>query len=234
MCLQKYFIFCYFCKLLSSVIVRRRFFKIFLRVAVAVIILAAAVFVGLQTSVVQTYVADRMLSSLSSGLSGKINVGRVYVRFLNNVLLQDVSVIDDAKMSPIVSDTLFYTEKIALQYSLRGLFSKEGPKVSRVSVSGGGMNLVLEDYDTPVDGKYYNTNLTRIFGLAKDTSKVVKDTAAVKGIKTLFNLKNVKITDFAFNMYDLTADVEKQEAKGGINWRNMNISDINFHIKDLS
>lgn len=233
MCLQKYFIFCYFCKLLSSVIVRRRFFKIFLRVAVAVIILAAAVFVGLQTSVVQTYVADRMLSSLSSGLSGKINVGRVYVRFLNNVLLQDVSVIDDAKMSPIVSDTLFYTEKIALQYSLRGLFSKEGPKVSRVSVSGGGMNLVLEDYDTPVDGKYYNTNLTRIFGLAKDTSKVVKDTAAVKEIKTLFNLKNVKITDFAFNMYDLTADVEKQEAKGGINWRNMNISDINFHIKDM-
>ncbi len=211
-----------------------------LRSAVAVLILAVALYVALQTSVVQTYIADKALSSLNESIAGKVHVGRIYVNWLNNILLQDVTVLDGAKRSPEVSDTLFHAEKIVLQYTFRGLFSKEGPQISRVAVTGGGINLVLEDDEVPVDGKYYNTNLTRIFGLDKyrdagadssDTAVAAADTA--EAVKSLFRLKNVRIKDFAFNMYDLTKDVAEQEAKGGINWRDMNISDIYFDIKDM-
>ena len=155
--------------------VRKRLFWVIKKAAAALVILAVALFVALQTSVVQTYMAGRLLSSLNAGISGKVDVGRIYVRPMNNVLLQDVTITDDARRSPAVSDTLFHTDKIVLQYSLKGLFSKEGPNVSRVSVTGGGLNLVLEDDEVPVDGKYYNTNLTRIFGLAKDPDKAEKD-----------------------------------------------------------
>lgn len=216
--------------------VRKRLFWVIKKAAAALVILAVALFVALQTSVVQTYMAERLLSSLNAGISGKVDVGRIYVRPMNNVLLQDVTITDDDRRSPAVSDTLFHTDKIVLQYSLKGLFSKEGPNVSRVSVTGGGLNLVLEDDEVPVDGKYYNTNLTRIFGLAKDPDKAEKDVSVSSeksSGKRLFKLKSVKINDFAFNMYDLTADIAAQEAKGGINWYDMNISDICFHIEDM-
>ena len=239
---QKYSIFSYVCKLLSNVAVRKKVLRFFRRALVALVIVVAAFVVALQAPAFQTYMAGRLLGSVNESISGKISAERVYVRFFNDILLQGVTVLDDARRSETVSDTLFHTEKIVLHYSLRGLFSKEGMEISRVSVRGGGLNLVLEDPEELVDGKSYTTNLTRIFGLASSDRDTVPEEVASGGKKgRLFELKDVRIKDFSFTMTDIASGnlagngdgMSSAFSSGKIDWADLHISDIDFHIKNM-
>lgn len=207
--------------------VANRFGKVIKIVLIAVAILVAVSYVALQTSVVQTYVAEKVLDSLNRKFNGKITVGRVFISFFNSVLLQDVTVKDDGKKSEAVSDTLFHADKIVLQFSLRMLLPNSGPVISRAAVSGGEFNLVIEDETDTLDGVGYSNNLSRIFRLAPDGSSGEPS----KG--KLFEIRTVQLTDFAFNMYNLTEDVALKEAEGGVNWYDMSVTGINFLIRGM-
>lgn len=187
-----------------------------------------AVGLAIQTPGVQTRIADKAVSMLSEKLDGDISFEKIHFKPFTTLVLKNVVIIDKAPVQdPLDStavqiDTFFRAQYIIAKFTLKGLRSQEGIHLDKATIKDAEMNLVLED-STREDKDKFN-NLSRIFRLKK---KEVKNTSD----KELFHIRKVEINGFAFRMKNYSSD--KTPFRGGINWNDLDISDISLKANEL-
>ena len=187
-----------------------------------------AVGLAIQTPGVQTRIADKAVSMLSEKLDGEITFEKIHFKPFTTLVLKNVVIIDKAPVQdPLDStavqiDTFFRAQYIIAKFTLKGLRSQEGIHLDKATIKDAEMNLVLED--STIENKDKFNNLSRIFRLKK---KEVKNTSD----KELFHIRKVEINGFAFRMKNYSSD--KTPFRGGINWNDLDISDISLKANEL-
>lgn len=200
----------------------RKILKIFWLFTLAVIVLLASALLLLQTTAVQTYLAEKVTEALSGeAIDARITFGKLHLKPFNTLVIRDLVVTDPYPASlgeETASDTLFTSEYIAARFTLKGLTDK-CLSINSAFVRNARMNLVLEDGE-------HSTNLTRMFRIPEGQRRnVLAD-------KEIFQIKDVEVDSIRFTMKNLSA--RRPHIKpGGIDWNNLDIKDIKVKGRHL-
>ena len=207
----------------------KRGYKIIWRAIIAV---AAILFAGvliLQLPQVQTYIAGRVTESLSRKLDGEIVFEKLHIKPFTTLVLKNVVIIDkNPAQDPIYPekeaiDTFFRAGYVVARFSLDGLRDPNGIHIRKAYVADAMMNLVLEDGQNP-NGKGID-NLSRIFRLKKNKPKKKPSE------KELFHINKVEVHNMSFAL--INYKTKKTNHSGGINWNDLDITDIDLKARDL-
>lgn len=214
----------------------KKFFHILKIVLVTIAVLIGTAFILMQSSRVQTFVANKVTEKLKESTNADIRIGKIHLRPFNTLILEDVLIFDSAPKLPPEDlpqaqplDTFFRAGNIIAGFSLDGLFSGGGFKVSQAKIKNARMNLVLEG-----DG----INLTRIFGLKSSGEKK----PAPEG--DIFSIRDVRVENFGFRMVNYgpgrsvpsgtyTSVSDETTVQDGIDWTDLDVRNINLRGKDL-
>ena len=202
--------------------------KIFWIVIVAITVTIVAVALALQTPAVQTRIADKVVKTVNEKLDGEISFERIHFKPFTTLVLKNVVIIDKQPAKdpafPAVSpvDTFFNASYIVAKMTLKSLTGDEGIHIDKVVITDACMNLVIED--NPHERKDKTNNLSRIFRLKKRQKKEKKD-------KELFHIRKVDIDGFSFRLRNYSSN--KTPYRGGINWNNLDINDIDLRAREL-
>lgn len=183
----------------------------------------------IQTPMVQTYVADKVLSMLTKNIDGEVTCERIHLKPFTHLVIKNIVITDKSPAAnPSDStaariDTLFSARYLIADFSLRSLTQNEGIHLNEVKLENGRLNLVLEDSSQP-DDKLGN-NLTRIFRLDDLKKKEKTD-------KEIFLIKRVNIDGFTYTMKNYSSEPINYYG-GGINWNDLDVSDIDLRALDL-
>ena len=179
----------------------------------------------LQIPQVQTALAEMVVSELSKNIDGNITFEKIHLKPFNTLVLKNVTITDkNPAIDPEDStkrriDTLIHAEYIIAKMSLSGLLDKESIKIKQVHLKNAEMNLVLEDYTT-LEGKIETgNNLSRMFGLYNKPKPQYED-------REIFNIKDITVSQMRFTMVNYSS--MKIPYRGGIDWNNLTINDINL------
>ncbi len=176
--------------------------------------------------VVQTFVANKVLETLSQYIDGRISFDKIHFKPFSNLVLKNVVIIDEsptidpADPDCMIIDTLFRAEYIVADFSLKSLLGNEGIHIDEVMVKEARMNLVLEDSRIS-DAR--STNLTRMFNLENVQSETID--------KEIFKIKKSKVEGMTFTMTNYAKD--KIPYLGGINWDDLVVENIYANADDL-
>lgn len=196
--------------------------------AVAAILTAGAL--TLQLPGVQTFIAGKAVKMLSERLDGEISFEKIHLRPFTTLVLKNTVIIDksptshpyDSTMHPV--DTFFKAEYIIARFTLDGLIAREGVHLDRAYISNAQMNLVLEDKVNLGDNDTLIDNLSRIFRI-----KMVEQPK--RSEKDIFSIRQVEIRNMGFSMR--SNKLKRLEYRGGINWDDLDIKDINLKARNL-
>ena len=209
----------------------RRAVKIFWRIVVATSCILFAAALALQLPQVQTYIADKVITGLSKKLDGDISFEKIHFKpfttlVLKNVIITDRSPVHDTVDSTSVRiDTFFRAEYIIASFTLDGLVRSEGIHLDKAYVDNAQMNLVIENKPDAGDGDINTDNLSRIF-------RIKESDGSDESEKEIFNIRKVEIRNMGFLMKNYEFDRPIYD-KGGIDWNDLDIKDINLHAKGL-
>lgn len=179
---------------------------------------------------VQTFIVGKVTDRLDDKLDADIRFEKIHFRPFRTLILKNVEIIDRNPVADAVNpesikvDTFFRAEYITARFTLEGLFRQGCLHLDNASVSNAEMNLVLEDKPDAGDGDTSTDNLSRIFRLKKP--EVPK-----RSEKEIFHINHVEIEDMRFTMRNHGED--KVPFHGGINWDDLDITDINLTAEDL-
>ena len=209
----------------------RRAIKIFWHTVVAIASFLFAAALVIQLPQVQTYVAGRVMDTLSEKLDGEVTFEKIHFKPFTTLVLRNAVIFDrnpcidpNDPTSPQI-DTFFRAEYIIAKFSLDGLRKHEGIHLDKAFIRNAQMNLVLEDSHNPESGRPKEVNLTRIFRLKKKENPQRSD-------KEIFHIKKVEIVDMGFAMTDYKSD-RKVYGEEGISWADLDVMDIDLKAKDL-
>ena len=175
----------------------------------------------LQTPMVQTYVGNKVLTTLSEYIEGEVSFERIHFKPFSNLVLKNVVILDASPSKDPADperecvDTLFRAKYLIADFSLSTLFSDQGGiYLDEVTLKDARMNLVLEQ-----SRKFDNqsTNLTRMFKLEGRPKKEKND-------NEIFKIKRVKVENMTFSMSNYAK--RKIPYRGGIDWNNLEIGNI--------
>ena len=221
--------FYYFCKLDNQNINGiKKALKIFWLTLVAVTVSLLAIALAIQTPGVQTRIADKAVRALSEKLDGEISFEKIHFKPFTTLVLKNIVIIDKSPVkdptdsTAVQIDTFFRAEYIIAKFTLKGLRSEHGLHLDKATISNAQMNLVLEDSITADKNKY--NNLSRIFGIKKPETRKQND-------KEIFHIRKVEINGFNFRMKNYSS--KKTTYRGGINWNDLDVSDIDIEAKEL-
>ena len=221
--------FYYFCKLdKQNINGIKKALKIFWLTMVAFAAILFAIALAIQTPGVQTRIADKAARTLSEKIDGDITFEKIHFKPFTTLVLKNIMIIDKSPAyDPMDStaaqiDTFFRAEYIIAKFTLKGLRSENGLHLDKATISNAQMNLVLEDSTN--SHKRKENNLARIFGLKQSENKKQND-------KELFHVRNVELKGFNFRMKNYTS--YKTPLRGGINWNDLDIYDIDIIAQDL-
>ena len=221
--------FYYFCKLDHQNITGiKKALKILWLTFVAIVSVVTAIALAIQTPGVQTRIADKAVSLLSEKLDGDITFEKIHFKPFTTLVLKNVVIIDREPVrdqldsAAIQIDTFFRAQYIIAKFTLKGLRSQNGLHLEKATITDAEMNLVIEDCMT--DEKNKENNLSRIFRLKKKQQKNTSD-------KEIFHLRKVEINGFTFRMKNYSS--KKTPFRGGINWNDLDISDISLKANEL-
>src|SRR5574344_627999 len=158
-------------------------------IIVGLVSLQIMAYILLQIPAVQTWVAHRIVSSLTKDIHGKVNVEKVYIVFFNKVLAKNFSIVstdrtpllDSLKKNYHQSDTLVAANEVVATFKLSGLLGKT-ISLRSLKIKGGVFNLQDETDLT--------NNIDRIFPTTTQTSTTSNPS---------FKLKSLSISNFRFN-----------------------------------
>ena len=186
--------------------------------------------IAAQSPKVQTALAQKAINILRDKIDGELTVGRISIKPMDAVYLEDVLIIDD---NPFLEegrpriDTLLEAGSIAARFSLRGLVDGSGIHISSAHFTDVHFNLAIE----PTTGRN-TTNVQRIFRMKRSENKEDKPWG------NILDADKVDIEGFRFNMVNFSA-LRRHEAEGRrplpphvISWDNFTLfSDI--HARKL-
>ncbi len=205
-------------------------------VLVTIAVLIGAAFITIQSPRVQTAVANRVTAKLRESLDADIRIGKIHLRPFNTLIIEDLFILDSNPATPpddfpgmAPVDTFFRAGSIIAGFSLDGLFTGGGLRVSQAKVRDAQMNLVLE-------GKA--PNLSRIFGLTPSD----KEPEPRNG-REMFSARDVKVKNMGFRMLNFGKERKvpegAYETKGdsveqvGIDWTDLEVRNICLRGKNL-
>ncbi len=103
--------------------------------------LPTVLYLLLQTSSVQTFLAKRITSHFSNQIKSTISIGSVDYKFFNKLVVNDILIKDRN------NDTLFYSEKVTL--GIRRLdFKKKSFRLGRISLINPVISLITDSSGT--------------------------------------------------------------------------------------
>ena len=202
--------------------------KIFWKILMSLTIFVMAIALLVQTPMVQTFVANKVLEILSKNIDGDVSFEKIHFKPFSNLVLKNLVIIDenpyldpaDSTCMPV--DTLLRARYLIADFSWKTLMGYEGFHIDDVTIRDAQMSLVLEEH--PVKGTTTN-NLTRIFRLDNIPQKEKTD-------KEIFRIERVQIEDFSFRMKNYS-DNKTTYYGGGINWNDLEVNDININVSGL-
>lgn len=179
-----------------------------------VLILLGTGWLFVQTSEVQTGIAERVLKKLEADWQGKVELGSVSVELVNSFKITDIAVLDNAPYSrdnPV--DTLFKAKSISGKISMASLLGG-GVYFSRVRLQDALFHLAIEPDSSRVLGT--RTNLNRIFGFEK------KELKGYASTPDLFQIKKLSVNGIRYRMTNYVMPIPHR--KGGINWSDLDVA----------
>lgn len=211
----------------------KRAIKIFWRTLVAITTILFAGALIIQLPQVQTFVTNKLISSVSEKFDGEIVFDKIHFKPFTTLVIKNIAIIDHNPVQDQVDstnvkiDTLFRAEYIIAKLSLDGLLADEGIHLNKAYISNAQMTLVLEHkVEDPFDlSEPPSNNLARIFRLKKNLDKK-------KNEEEIFHIKNVEISNMGFAMKSYIPDRPKRP-EGGINWDDLDIRNINLKATGL-
>ena len=215
----------------KSTKVIKRVIKILWRLVVATACLLFASALVIQLPQVQTYVADKVVRNLSERLDGDISFEKIHLKPFTTLVLKNVTIVDrnpfhdTVDSTSVIVDTFFRAEYIIAKFSLAGLADYEGIHLDKAFVSNAQMNLVIENKPDTGDGDIITDNLSRIFRIKKPEEPNQNE-------KEIFMIRNVEIMNMGFAMKNYEFDRPIYDG-GGIDWNDLDISNINLNAKKL-
>ena len=206
----------------------KRALKIFWLTIVSILAFVFAASLTIQLPQVQTFIAKRVINTLSEKIQGTISFEKIHFKPFTTFVLKNALIVDK---NPTVNprngaqvDTFFRAQYIIAKFSMEGLFRHGSIHLDKAFISNGHMNLVLENRPDLGDGDTTAENLTRIFGIQKKKKKE-------KSEKELFHIRKVEVNNFRFHMHNHMSELIDYE--GGINWNDMDVRNINIHGREL-
>ena len=207
---------------------KHNFIKKFVKISVALfallVSLQVAAIIVIQFPKIQTWLAHKTVSKVSSRIDGEITVGKVYYLFFNKLIIKDIAVVskentpllDSLRTNCGYSDTLLAVNKLSVNIDVSDLLQGKF-KLNKIVVNGGVFNLQTE--------ANRRSNLDRIFKIQK---KEKKDTT---GSLPSLLANTVQVKDFRFTMKNHTRYRFKGEQT--INFADLDVKDINIDISDV-
>ena len=178
----------------------------------------------------QTFLIGRIIDGVSEKLDGEIVFDKIHLKPFTTLILKNVAIVDknpakDA-LDPekAVVDTLFRAKYIIARFSLEGLADPDGFHIRKAYIADARMNLVLEDDPDDTTGKGTD-NLSRIFRLVKNPPK--KEPLPDE----IFHIRDVELNNMAFAL--INHMTLKTPYYGGMNWNDLDITDIDLKARDL-
>ena len=207
--------------------------KISLYILAALLLLLLGLLIAAQSPKVQTALAHKAINMLRESIDGELSVGRVTIKPLDAVYIEDLLIVDDNPYSeegrPRI-DTLLKAGSIAARFSLGGLMDSRGVHVSSAHFKDVSFNLAIEP-----DEDHNTTNVQRIFRLKKGADEDEGD----KPWGKIIDADKVDIEGFRFHMVNFSA-LRRHEAEGRqplpphvISWDDFTLSS-DIHARNLS
>ena len=122
--------------------------KIFWLTLVAVTAAIIAGILALQLPQVQTYIADKVVSSIDDKLDADIQFEKIHIKPFTTLILKKVAIIDRNPASDRLNpskekvDTFFRADYIIAKFTLNGLINHEGIHLRKAYINGAQLNLV--------------------------------------------------------------------------------------------
>lgn len=216
----------YFCKLHKSARTIKTFLRILWFLLAAVIVLLIAGIIAVQTPRIQTYAAERACEKFFSNVDGEVSFDKIHLRPFNTLIIRNLLIRDKNPQSPprevldrlgieeyVPQDTVVTAGCIVARFTLWGLLQKQGLHLSRVKVSDGFVNLVVED---PRRCSFH-----RVFGIEK------KDTLTprVRSTKNIFDIRQVELENFGYSM-QITRAKRPYIKEGCIDWADLEVRNV--------
>ena len=201
--------------------------KIFWKTVLILTITLMTLVLLLQIPMVQTYIAKKVVASLSEKIDGNITFEKVHFKPFSHLVLKNVVITDDHPYTDpsdpncVRVDTLLCAKYLIADFSLTGLIGHEGIHLDQISLYDAKLNLVIEDKE---NGET-TTNLARIFKLDEIQEEESSD-------KELFFIKKVKADNFAFMMKNYSQE-KAPYYDGGIDWNDLHVNDVFIDVSNL-
>ena len=153
----------------------KRALKIFWLTIVSILAFVFAASLTIQLPQVQTFIAKRVINTLSEKIQGTISFEKIHFKPFTTFVLKNALIVDK---NPTINprngaqvDTFFRAQYIIAKFSMEGLFRHGSIHLDKAFISNGHMNLVLENRPDLGDGDTTAENLTRISDLASRKRK---------------------------------------------------------------
>ena len=200
-------------------------FKVLGWTLVTAFLLLLAAMVAVQSPKIQSYIGQKVVQKLQDSMDADISFSEVSFQPFETLILKDVLVTDPAAVDHR-ADTVAQLRHLSAKFSIRGLFTREGVHVSRLSAQGVTFNLVIEPTAYP---EHTTTNIQRIFRIP-DTPDTEK-----RDLGNLFDAKDFEARDLRFRLLNPADEAENGPAipDGSIDWNNLDAWISILKAKDL-
>ena len=158
-------------------------FKFFIWTGVSLIFLVGIIWLLLQTSAVQNFATQKVLSMASEKTNHVINIDNVRISWFDQIEVDDFLLMDYA------GDTLTNAKTIWVNYDLSKLISEEVMEVEEIHIESGGMNMTKHSDSTELNLSVFLKSLNEI-----TKSDTVNNKPMI--------LDRVILEDFSFRMTD--------------------------------
>ena len=198
-------------------------------VSVASFLFAAAL--TIQLPQVQTYIAEKVMSTLTERLDGDITFEKIHLKPFTTLVLKNVAITDrnpfkdKVDSTSMLIDTLFRAEYVIAKFTLDGIVRHEGIHLDRAYIENAQMTLVIEDQTDPQNSRPITNNLSRIF-------RIRKPEVPKRSEKEIFRIRKVEINNMGFAMKGYRSD-RSLYPEGGIDWNNLDVKSINISARNL-
>ena len=177
---------------------------------------------------VQTMIGNKVVSRVSKNIPGHISFEKIHFKPFTTFVIKNVLIVDkDPVPHPETGaqvDTFFTAQYIIAKFTVTGLFNEEHLYFDKLFISNAQMNLVLEDAISDIPNSKMGESLTRVFGIDKNKEREKKS-------KDVFLIRKVEIHNMGFNMQNHRT--VRPPYRGGINWNDLDIKNINFSAVDF-
>ena len=192
--------------------------KILKYTAIALLTLAAASLVLVQIPRVQTFVAQKALSSLQGKTDALLEMEALGFKPFNTIVARGIAVIDPSPRSARALDTLLYAGSLSARFSLTGLLTGSGVRLRSVTLQDAQFNLMLREDGTD------DNNLKRLLHLEESKKSV--------NTGKLFHVDRLAAENLRFRMINLEDTLETFPPTA-IDWRDVDVTDIRLQAKDI-